>query len=273
MISLDLVSPFGLVDARLQLHHAVQIPASFGYAFVKPEPDWSHTSLTWSAQHRALVSSPLNDIRVGLRLADGTLVLISGGKIVASCSLDGKSLESGYQWMADALADADLGVFDKPLIRPDHELPDHPVAEGASFSLAQINAFETLAEWFEFADERLHVVETHHSHTSPVLCWPHHFDVARLVLLSRDADPSKDHSVGVGLSPGDGSYAEPYWYVTHWPSRENAKRPPLPSCGFWRTDGWAGAVLLASSIAHLDAANLADDFLSAAIDASLANIR
>ena len=44
-----------------------------------------------------------------------------------------------------------------------------------------------------------------------VRCWPHHFDMATLFNLG------EDRSIGVGFSPGDESYDEPYFYCTPWP--------------------------------------------------------
>lgn len=273
MTSLGSHPPRKLVDARLQLHHAAQIPASFGYTFVEPEPDWSHTALAWSAEHGALVSAEAHGTRAGLRLADATLLLLERDNLAATFSLDGKTLKAGLGWLAETLSEMNREVLDKSLVQPDHELPDHPIAAAASFSLEDAAAFSTLSAWFDFANGRLTEVGAYHAHTTPVLCWPHHFDIARLVLLSAGADAGKSPSVGVGLSPGDDSYAEPYWYVTHWPEREDATLPRLPSGGFWRTEGWYGAVLPGSAFAHLDALALTDGFLSAAISASLAQIR
>ena len=49
--------------------------------------------------------------------------------------------------------------------------------------------------------------------------------------------------VGVGLSPGDEAYREPYWYVSPYPRPENAAVSPLPNGGRWHRDGFFAAVL------------------------------
>jgi hypothetical protein len=186
--------------------------------------------------------------------------------------MNGKTLEDGYAWLEETLNALDSETMSKPLVRPDHELPTHSVGTGASFSLED-KAAEAMSGWFEFADSRLQLLEEDYPHTTPVTCWPHHFDIARVIFLTPDADESKDPSVGIGLSPGDNAYAEPYWYVTHWPSPEGADLPPLPSGGHWHTEEWTGAVLPGSAFAHLDAAALTDAFLASAITSSLALIR
>lgn len=53
-------------------------------------------------------------------------------------------------------------------------------------------------------------------------------------------------SVGVGLSPGDSGYPEPYVYVTPWPY-PTGELPALP-WGHWHTEGWTGAVLRGSAL-------------------------
>jgi len=273
MTKLALPPPTALTPARLQLHHAAQIAASFGYTFVAPRPDWSHTSLTWNRKHQALIGSEMHGIRVGLRLADCTLIVFDGAESEHSFPLDGKTLEEGYAWLTETFAAMDSETMSKPLVRPDHELTTHSVGTGASFSLEDKAAFEAMSGWFEFADNRLQLLEEDYPHTTLVTCWPHHFDIARVIFLTSDADESEDPSVGVGLSPGDNAYAEPYWYVTHWPSPEDAELHPLPSGGHWHTEEWTGAVLPGSAFAHFGAAALTDSFLASAITSSLALIR
>jgi len=273
MTKLESPPPTALTDARLQLHHAAQIAASFGYTFVAPRPDWSHTSLTWNRKLQALIGAETHGVRVGLRLADCTLVVFDRAEAEHAFPLNGKTLEDGYAWLEGILMAMNSDTMSKPLIRPDHELPTHPVVTGASFSLEEKAAFETVSAWFDFADSHLQPLGEVYTHTTPVTCWPHHFDIARVIFLSPDADQSKDPSVGVGLSLGDNAYAEPYWYVTHWPSPEDADLPPLPSGGHWHTEEWTGAVLPGSAFAHLDAAALTDAFLASAIASSLALIR
>ena len=41
--------------------------------------------------------------------------------------------------------------------------------------------------------------------------------------------------IGVGLSPGDTYYAEPYWYVSPYPYPGLEDLPVLDGSGFWHT--------------------------------------
>ena len=63
------------------------------------------------------------------------------------------------------------------------------------------------------------------------------------VVAHADAEEAK--SVGVGMTPGDESYPEPYLYVTPWPYPDAETLPGL-ALGTWHTTGWTGAVLRAS---------------------------
>ena len=149
-IPLHTLAPSRLTDARLQLHWAAQIPAAVGYSFIPPEADWSHVSLTThnDASGNMLVSQPVvaaGGIRVGLRLADLTLVLLNeSAKIKHTFALTGHTLDTGYDWLQKITAP----LTNSALIRPDHEMPAHPVGEGAVFDSTDREALALLAAWY-----------------------------------------------------------------------------------------------------------------------------
>jgi hypothetical protein len=72
--------------------------------------------------------------------------------------------------------------------------------------------------------------------------------MAILITLSGAGEEAK--TVGVGLSPGDGSYSQPYWYVTPWPYPPQDDLPAL-TAGIWHREGWIGAILLAEAVPEL----------------------
>ena len=83
---------------------------------------------------------------------------------------------------------------------------------------------------------------------SEVRTWPHHFDIATLLVLERDEEGAPSQTVGVGMSPGDGSFTEPYWYVNAWGYSENAAFPELHTPGHTHREGWSGFVLTATEL-------------------------
>lgn len=79
------------------------------------------------------------------------------------------------------------------------------------------------------------------------------------------------YTIGIGLSPGDATYAEPYWYVTPWPYPDEPLLSALDGGGEWHRTGWLGAVLTGSKIAAEPSAEgqarLVNAFLGSAVDA------
>jgi hypothetical protein len=242
-----------LVDARLQLHWATQIIASAPITFLEPEPDASHANLGWLAASDTLVARPVGQepaLQVGLRLPELTLVVLTDrGQPIEEFKLDGKTLDDGYAWLTAALAKHSAGRLTVTSLQPTGpELPAHPVGESASFDAKEGESFAELARWYANSFLVLSEVESANPGASPVRCWPHHFDVATLITVSSASDPDQIRSVGVGMTPGDQYYAEPYYYVTPWPYPDQPVLPQLDG-GSWHTEEWIGAVLTGTQVA------------------------
>ena len=70
----------GLRKGRLQAHYAVQFLGRAGRAYVPPQPDDSHTNMGWDDMLDGFTTHGLKgDLRLGLKIADLTLVLFGGG--------------------------------------------------------------------------------------------------------------------------------------------------------------------------------------------------
>jgi hypothetical protein len=196
--------------------------------------------------------------RAALRLADLTaLVLDEQDGVAEECALDGETVQGALHWFAAALARVGEPTA-QALSLPAYEMPPHPAGSGASFR-ASPAALGDLAHWFGNAASFLQAVQRQRTGASPLRCWPHHFDMATLIAL--DTDAQKGRSIGVGFSPGDGSYEEPYFYVNPWPAPNPDDLPRLDGPGKWHTENWVGAVLRARDIVsagHQQARRVAD---------------
>ena len=91
--------------------------------------------------------------------------------------------------------------------------------------------------------------------TSPIQLWPHHFDLSMVWLPGDklpDQDPENaeyaDKQMNFGFTLGDDTVAEPYFYVTAYPSVDAFSALALPPGTTWRTDGFSGAVLTYDSL-------------------------
>jgi hypothetical protein len=152
---------------------------------------------------------------------------------------------------------------------PPYELP--PLAGGGQrFDGGARAAYAELARWYATADAMLRELVRATPGASPVRCWPHHLDIATLLPGPAAGDGAAARTIGVGLSPGDASYAEPYWYVTPWPYPPAPPQlPALPGGASWHRQGWFGAVLPATAAlrpaAPVARARGVSEFMAAAV--------
>jgi hypothetical protein len=239
------VAPGALTDTRLQLHHAAQIAVSAAISYIAARSDDSHTALSWSPALGALVTEPITaarQLRIVVRVENLTLhALDEKWMSTRSFALPGRTIAEGHAWLADVAAQAGLDPA-RLTARKHYTIPEHPVESGSAFSKGTGDEFPELARYWANAAGMLEEIAKSTAGASEVRTWPHHFDIATLIELP--GEPRR--TVGVGQSPGDDSYAEPYWYVGPYPYPPITNLPPLSGGGHWHTTGWVGAALPAS---------------------------
>jgi len=267
------IDPRKLVEARTQLHWTVQPVMAFADCALEQLPDDSQANLGWRGDFEALVGRQRPDgFSAGLRIPDMTLMVFDeGGAIAESFTLEGQTIDSAVSWLEEVVAARSGGAPERPIRIREYEMPAHPVAEGAAFVLDQPPAFAELARWFANGNLVLRELTSSARGWAEVRCWPHHFDLGTVISLESSGDASSGRSIGVGMSPGDTSFPEPYFYVNPYGlAQVPEERPPLDSGGRWHTDGWFGAVLTAQSIVGFpedSRESAASSFLRGAIDA------
>ena len=266
-----------LRDARVQAHYAVQWLARAARAYVPAKPDDGHTNLGWDDVLGGLETHKLQGARVALKFAPLSLVILEGKDSAPSriFPLDGRKEADARAWLGEELGH--LGLDARLLdTEPPYKIPVHKLSAGAPYNATPIaDALRDLAAWFSNANRSLgrirEAMETRKLDASPVRCWPHHFDLA--TLISRDKTPGTVESartVGVGLSPGDEHFGEPYFYVTPWPYPPPEKLLPLPKIGGWYAKKFTAAVVPAHRIlAAQGRQSETEQFLEAAVEASL----
>ena len=249
------VAPTELVEARLMAHHAGQWASRAARAVLEAKADDSHSSLFWDHGLGALMSQVLpgggRAARIGVRLRDLTLICAAGDRNLSQISLDGQNNSTAAAWVAEQLSGLghDPSKLNDPL---PYDLPAHPVAGVGTY--AQAHGLAELALWFATADQVMAAIAAKFSGLrpgpSPVRCWPHHFDIATLIELDSGGGENS-RSVGVGMTPGDGSKAQPFFYVAPWPYPDVATLRALPPPAFWNTEGWVGAVIDAPAVVEI----------------------
>ena len=236
-----------LVEARETLHHAAQLLALVGASFIEPRGDDSHTSMSWLDPLRALVTEPVparEPFRIGLCLARLTLVDFEDGSAEekASFPLTRRRRADALDWLRERVEAA--GLEPARLHSALHfSIAKHPTDTDGTFELTDDGSFDELARRYAQANQLLGEWRLMIAGAGPVRCWPHHFDIATLVRLPAGG---RFETIGVGLSPGDASFAEPYYYVG--PSAVPTVMPRPLTVGYWHTDGWWGGALTASEI-------------------------
>lgn len=249
-----------LLPARLVLHSAAQLLRAYALEFVPEAADGAHTALYWHPETQEFGTDAADADAPPLFLHPGSLTLRYGTE--ARLALPGETLEGALEWLG-----ARAGPAGKLEVEP-ARVPQHELRAGGVFPPADA-AHAELARWFHDAHLALNVLAAGNPSWSPVRCWPHHFDIATLLVLDDvGVDPEDARSVGVGLSPGDEDHDDPYWYVNVWPVPASPSLPELP-IGRWHTEGWVGAVLDASEVAARDSADqerAVRDFVAAAVE-------
>jgi hypothetical protein len=239
---LGAVAPGALEPARLLAHHGVQWVSRAARANLAAASDDSHSNLGWDDDFGALVSHKLpggdGPVRVELRLADLSLFVRHDGGEPVRIALNGQN--NAAIGIAFDAALAALGLAPATPVTLPYEMPAHEVAGGGSHAAG--GAAEPLAElsrWFAVAAEILEE-----------FAGRHHFDIATLVVLE-EGDAETARSVGVGLSPGDETYRQPYFYINPWPHLATDDLPNLPAPGHWHTEGFVGAIATGEEVLAL----------------------
>jgi len=256
-----------LVGPGRQLHHALQLVSGFGLAYVPPQADDSHSNLGWSDLHGALgsrsVTVPAGEISLGLRVGDLSILLMLEDEERGSLSLDSVTMDEAAVAIREWLAAHSLDPA-RYTLRRHFDIPHHPVADGARFSVGDPSS---LGQWHAWLGNTMGVISeaARERGGSEVRLWPHHADMATLITIA----PGR--TTGAGLAMGDATSAEPYFYVNAHPAPDATALPTtLAGEGQWHTDGWIGAILPAAFLASAPQPQYEQvvRFLDSALDAT-----
>jgi hypothetical protein len=239
--------------ARAESHRAAQWPSKAARANLAAVPDDSHSSLGWDHDLRGLRCHPLQipggQVSVGLDLEACRLEVTRDGAPIATIDLAGLTDDAVGRRLDSILE----GLSLKPA--SPIELPYELGHSGRYSPTPDSEALAELAAWYAVSATLLDEIPARFPDllpgASPVRCWPHHFDIATLVSLE-PGDPEVARSIGVGMSPGDETLGEPYFYINPWPCIDAADLPSLARGGHWVTTDTVGAMATATEILALD---------------------
>ncbi len=258
--------PTELAPIRAIAHRAAQHVSKAARANLNAEADDSHSNLGWDSDLQAFCSQPISGKYVSLKLSPLTLLVLNGGEEIATLRLDNKTDIEAAKWLDERLIEA--GLKEASAILLPYELP----AEVAVIERYDDNTndagFGALAAWFDVASSALSKFYDENQNIdpgpSPVRCWPHHFDIATYVSFET-GDPESARGMGIGMSPGDSGYNEPYIYVNPWPHLDANALPNAVQPGHWHTQGYVGLIATATELSSCaDIEDAFSNFISSA---------
>lgn len=162
-------------------------------------------------------------------LAD--LITLLGAEIpLPTATKDGS--ENVYNRFASALAERD------------YEPPENP-ADWLATTPLQID--KELAAAYAGVQYRLYTAVARfrarlRGTFSPLVVWPHHFDLSFLTFQGAELDDYQPH-VNIGFAPYSDGLDQPYLYAYAYPYPDQYDPPALPAGGVWHTSGWTGVVI------------------------------
>ena len=240
-------SPETLAPARAMAHAAAQLLYRASVANADPLPSDEHSNIGWDPDLGGFQTHPLGPEGISVGFGLTPLVLRIADR---SLGLDGVSVTEALGWL-----DAELGrhsLVPASGVEVTYDLPESVLSVDRFEDLAGLAG---LAAWFDLAARSIEGLAATLTDLipgpSPVRCWPHHFDLATYVSLE-PGDAEVARGIGVGLSPGDGSCDQPYFYVNPWPHLDRASLPEAAIPGHWHTDGFVGLIATGTEILSLE---------------------
>jgi hypothetical protein len=218
---------------RVGLHQAAQVLNAIKVPSVERQPNARHHSLT--PDGASLRTGKLNfggELRLDLLAPEGAAIIYAGDKTGFVVPIHGQTQQSLLQTVLAELAKLGHSVtprmdsieFDEPI-----HLDNHLVGEYA------ITLESIYVEMARFRGRLAGMM-------SPIVLWPHHFDMAFLYFLAGQDEHSDPH-INFGFSPESPGFPRPYFYVYRYPMPDGLLGAPLPEVAYWHNSGWTGVVI------------------------------
>jgi len=225
------------VEARIIAHHAFQIVSLVQRHLLEEQKDDSHTSLSWNEKNGLFLTKNLDNTQLGLKISTLSIVIVNDkNEITESFCLENKTRNEAFSWIQQRI---NCDLVDMKLEQP-FEIPAHKVGKGEKFE--HFKEYEELEKYFSNAHYKIKEFTKNIPEASSLLCWPHHFDYASLIVLNSSEKSYK--SIGIGLSPGDDNIKSPYFYVSPYPAFKTLSIQN----GSWYDKNFFGAVLTAEDL-------------------------
>lgn len=240
-----------LIKARHQFHQAIQNVGCVGRSFLPASSGDVNANLDWDAKLQRLASRWITGelvFRSSFSLSEFSVYLVDElFHTISYFPLQGKKQIDVMIWLEEQIDMLGLDSSQLSLKLP-YEIPEYPTAKREAFQVDSEVAGKEFEALFHNTNLVLKKVVDRIEGASEIKCWPHHFDIASLITLADTGDPETSKSINLGMSPGDSSYDEPYFYISPWPYPVEELPDISATGGFWHEHNWVGAVLRVSDI-------------------------
>ena len=229
-------------STRAWLHKTLQVISAVPRAFAPPRARWWHIGFQVRAGGWWSDPFPLPDgssLLLGIRTADHAVVIETGSGLRASWDL---GIGAGPGALAVMLFEVCAGLGLTGLDPERYSDPTPLVYEPEKAR----RYFDLIAEIDRIFNRRRRALE---DPVSPVLLWPHGFDLAFEWFGGREIGIKSNGETGpapaqlnLGWSPGEESHPAPYFYSNPWPFEKRLLAQPLPEGASWFDQGWQGSI-------------------------------
>jgi hypothetical protein len=263
------IAPVPLGEARVQLHHALQLVADVGRKLAG-DADTEYLPTTRGlATGMARGTRPF---RAVLGIGDFALHLTDlEGKPLTSLALAGKTYADAVAWLRAELdglgADGAKVTGQTP-----YDLPPHKILDGAPFAPPAEDVLRKLTVYIANAWRVLTYVSEITADCGAPRC-----SSETLAYESR-VSPAEGIEIAIGFQPGDAERREPYFYVALLPrpdlgEDEFDELEELEGGGEWTDEDWFGAVLPGSAYTIYDSESVQAASATSFFDSALEQVR
>lgn len=253
------------IDQRI--HLLCQVLAKVNRNFVPEKKDFSHTTLSFDALGKRILSrwieSKKGAIIMALDLQDFSFSWLNKSfQKIRKYTISGKTKAQIEHEIVSDLENIGLGEdgFTKKL---KYKIPNYPFMD-EPFQALEIQALNKWIYYRNLANEASAKFLRHLMIEDEVRIWPHHFDTG----LYKEID--EKIGIGFGLAMKDSLVDSPYFYLSGYLLEGVLSFKNLPELNFgkWDIGDWNGAVLPISEIdtlSDIDKQHVLDEFIQSAL--------
>lgn len=217
---------------RDSLHQASKLLGAIRVAVAEPLPNSAHYSLNVAARGISTGALPFGGDLL-LDFSQRSVRYREDGKQVFAIPIEDHTQHS--------LTDAVLGALEaegiKPPIKRDRLGGETKLALDADMAAEYAHTLYRIYTAMARFKARIG------GPMSPLVLWPHHFDISFLWFSTPNADEHSDPHMNFGFAPFSDGIDRPYFYAYAWPLPAGIIDVPLPTLARWHTTGWTGAII------------------------------